>query len=132
MRRVKSMPHRRQEITDAIKVALNLAIPIDVNRVTPVMADDLPRIVIRTPKEVARIFAESPRILERRLLAVIEVLAHGDRSGEMVDEIAQKVEAAMNVSSLLSGRSSDHVLFESETETIATGESPVGSLKLKY
>ena len=47
-------------------------------------------------------------------------------------EIAQKAEAAMNVSSLLSGRSSDHVLFESEMEIDATAESPVGSLKLKY
>ena len=130
------MPHRRQEITDAIKAALtgatDVAIPIDVNRMTPVMADDLPRIVIRTPKEVARIFAEAPRVLERRLLAVIEVLAQGDDSGEMLDEIAQKAEAAMNASSLLSGRDSDHVLFESEMEIDATGDSPVGSLKLKY
>ena len=130
------MPHKRDEIREAVKTAIirgeDLGIPIHSNRLTPIMEAELPVIVIRTPKETSQLFAQAPRILDRRLELVVEVLVKGDGTDVSVDEIAQKVEGAINRSRFLDGLSSQHTLVESELAIATDGDTPIGSLKLKY
>ena len=129
------MPNKRSEIRAAVRTALianDDSVPVDMNRVTPVMTHELPRIVIRTPKETSRVFAESPRILMRHLTVVVEVLAEAEKLDGILDGIGQKIEEALNGAPMLGGIARDQYLIESETDFDASGERPVGSLRLKY
>lgn len=92
----------------------------------------LPAIIIQTPKEENAKFSETPRILERLCLLVIEGICSGSNLDENLDFISFEIEKLIARDLTFSGLVSDVVLKLSEQEQSSDGAEPIGSVKLVY
>lgn len=132
------MAHQRKLIRDAVIATLKAGSTaagqrVFGNRARMILKNELPAILVYTRNEPVEISAESPREFKRSLALSIELIASADDEDtldDVLDDLAEEVENLLFVDETQGGVATDTILGETEIETAADGEKPVGMAKI--
>lgn len=134
------MPHRRQQIREAVAAALVAAGTVAGDRVYttrmwPYRRAQLPALAVYSLEEPVdpESRATSPRRLTRNLqLAVEGAVEATEGVDDDLDDLALEVERAMHADDTLGGLAGDVLLSSTELAVLEEGAKPVGLVRLVY
>lgn len=135
------MTHQRQLIRDAV-VALLIATPqtaagvrVFPNRVIPVQHREVPMLAVYTLREDVKPYSDSPRVLKRTLelgITIIEARTEEDPVDDLVDLIAEQIEAKLRVDRTLGGTCQDVIYSGFDASFDHKGQELTGGGRLRY
>jgi hypothetical protein len=129
--------HTRQHIRNCVKELLIdqtlTGARVFTHRIHALFEQELPCIIITTPRETATEFNQAPRELKRELTLTIQGLVQATAGVEnQLDLLAQEIESAMQQDPQLNSCVADSLLSETEMTVLTEGRLPLGSITLQY
>ena len=135
----------RKKIVEILKDKTDVGDAVFPNASVPPWHSELPVILVYSQKETSTEYAIAPKELERDLSIEIQIIATGPEENkelatpgasksleDILDDIAQQVEDAMDVDDSLQDTVDDSILTGTEQEFDSAGGSPEGSCRLTY
>lgn len=134
------MPHRRQQIREAVAAVLVAAgtvagARVYTTRMVPHRRAQLPAVSVYALEESvdSESRATSPRELTRRLqLAVEGAVEAAENVDDALDALALELERAMHADDTLGGLAGDVLLSSTELAVAEEGAKPIGLVRLVY
>lgn len=135
----------RKKVVEILKGKTDANDAVFPNASIPPWHTELPVILVYSQKEGATKYAQAPKELERDLDLQIEIYASGPELNkelqapgvnktveDILDDIAEQVENAMDADDSLQDTVDDSMLSNTDLEFDASGGSPIGSCRLTY
>lgn len=102
-------------------------------RETTLWKPELPAILIYAREEHSEPLDTTTNSLKRKLSLAIEIRAESNSNlDDALDDIAVQVEGLMNADPTLQGKALNSLLIQTEIETSAESEKPIGAARLTY
>ena len=144
----KSRKLIRKKLVEILKNSTDAGVNVFPNATIPPWHSELsesPVILVYVRSESASEYAVAPRELEREIDMAIEIVATGPEENlevetpgkeksleDILDDIAEQVENAIDSDDSLQGTADNSILKNSELEFDSSGGSPIGSCRLTY
>lgn len=127
----------REELRDIIAPAISTLVPLEriyLNRAIKIdERSELPCVIIYTKSDTPTVYTTAPRRYNRNMQLTCEVIARSfENSDNTVDEIAEKIEAAVFRNETLNDVVSDTKLGSTDMDMIEDGSKTITAARIQF